>query len=50
VGGFLEDYEYTDAQTGGILNYMPGSFFLNANNGGYSNAWVGWLNLTYNFK
>jgi hypothetical protein len=28
---------------------MPGSFFINANNGDYQ-GWVGWLNLTYSFK
>ena len=48
-GAYYEDYKYDDAQTGEILNYMPGSFFLNPNNGTF-NAWVGWLNLTYNFK
>ena len=37
-----------DVQTGSVLNYMPGSFFINANNGDYK-AWVGWLNLTYRF-
>jgi len=47
-GGFFEDYELDDVQTGSVLNYMPGSFFINANNGDYQ-AWVGWLNLTYSF-
>jgi MtrB/PioB family decaheme-associated outer membrane protein len=49
LGGFYEDYELQDAQTGQVLNYMPGSFFLNANNGDYG-AWVGYLNLTYNWN
>jgi len=49
LGGFYEDYEIKDAQTGQVLNYMPGSFFLNANNGDYG-AWVGYLNLTYNWN
>jgi MtrB/PioB family decaheme-associated outer membrane protein len=48
LGGFWEDYELKDTQTGQVLNYMPGSFFINANNGDY-NGWVGWLNLTYTF-
>jgi hypothetical protein len=47
-GGFLEDYELDDVQTGSVLNYMPGSFFINANNGNYQ-AWTAWLNLTYSF-
>jgi MtrB/PioB family decaheme-associated outer membrane protein len=49
IGGFYEDYELKDTQTGSVLNYMPGSFFINANNGDYK-GWVGWLNLTYSFK
>ena len=50
-GGFFEDYEIDDAQTGNgqILNYMPGSFFLNTNNGDYQ-AWVGYVNLTYSWQ
>jgi MtrB/PioB family decaheme-associated outer membrane protein len=47
-GGFYEDYTIIDSQTGQVLNYMPGSFFINANNGDYQ-AWVGWLNLSYAF-
>jgi Putative outer membrane beta-barrel porin, MtrB/PioB len=43
-----EDYEIQDAQTGNTLNYMPASFFLQANNRDYQ-AWVGYLNLTYRF-
>jgi hypothetical protein len=49
LGGFFEDYEINDSQTGSILNYMPGSFFLVADDFGYD-AWVGWLNLTYRFE
>jgi Putative outer membrane beta-barrel porin, MtrB/PioB len=48
VGGLFEDYEIRDAQTGGILNYMPGSFFLAANDGDYQ-AKVGYLQLRYRF-
>jgi hypothetical protein len=49
VGGFWEEYEIADSQTGNVLNYMPGSFFINADFGDYS-SWVGWLNLTYTLK
>ncbi len=49
VGAFWEKYEIADSQTGNVLNYMPGSFFINADNGDYS-SWVGWLNLTYRFQ
>ncbi|HXV63565.1 MAG TPA: MtrB/PioB family outer membrane beta-barrel protein [Vicinamibacteria bacterium] len=49
VGGFYEVFELRDTQTGSVLNYMPGSFFINANNGDYK-GWVGWLNLTYSFS
>ena len=48
VGAFWEDYVLKDTQTGQVLYYMPGSFFLNANNGDYQ-SWVGWLNMTYSF-
>jgi MtrB/PioB family decaheme-associated outer membrane protein len=48
VGGFYEDYEIVDTQTGQVLFYMPGSFFINANNGDYG-AWAGWINLSYAF-
>ena len=43
-----EDYEIRDAQTGNTLNYMPASFFLQANNRDYQ-AWIGFLSLTYRF-
>ena len=42
----FEDYQLYDAQTGNTLNYMPSSFFLQADNRDYK-AWVGYLNLTY---
>lgn len=48
LGAFWEDYELRDTQTGQVLFYMPGSFFINANNGDFQ-AWVGWLNLSYSF-
>jgi hypothetical protein len=44
-----EKYEIDDAQTGNTLNYMPSSFFLQADNRNYE-AWVGYLNLTYNIR
>lgn len=46
VGGFYEEYTIQDSQTGGILNYMPGAFFLAANDGDYK-AKVGYLLVTY---
>jgi opacity protein-like surface antigen len=48
-GGFWEKYEIADSQTGNILNYMPGSFFLNPDNGNYD-SWTTWLNLSYTLK
>lgn len=48
-GGFFEDYELRDAQTQQVLNYMPGSFFLNADNADYQ-AWVGYIYLTYDWN
>jgi hypothetical protein len=44
-----EDYTIDDAQTENILNYMPASFFLQADNRDYQ-AWVGYVNLTYSFE
>lgn len=41
-----EDYELGDSQTGNTLNYMPASFFLQANNRDYR-AWVASVGLTY---
>jgi hypothetical protein len=45
-GGWFEDYTSEDAQTTGIVNYAPGSFFLAANDGSYQ-AWWGYLKLSY---
>jgi hypothetical protein len=44
-----EEYKIDDAQTENTLNYMPASFFLQANNRDYA-AWVGYLTLTYMLK
>ena len=46
AGVGYEDYEIKDAQTGNTLNYMPASFFLQADNRDYK-AWVGYVSLTY---
>jgi hypothetical protein len=43
-----EDYDIEDAQTGNALNYMPASFFLQADNRDYR-AWVGALSLSYHW-
>jgi hypothetical protein len=45
----FEDYTIDDAQTGNALNYMPASFFLQANNRGYQ-AWLGGISLTYRWE
>lgn len=41
-----ESYRIRDSQTGNTLNYMPASFFLQADNRDYK-AWVGYVSLTY---
>jgi hypothetical protein len=46
TGGFFEDYEIQDSNTDGLLNYVPGSFFLAANDADYR-GWVGYLRFTY---
>ena len=46
AGVGFEDYTVDDAQTENALNYMPASFFLQANNRDYK-AWVGFLGVTY---
>jgi len=46
LGGWFEDYEIRDANSAGLLNYVPGSFFLAANDGDYQ-ATVGYVRLTY---
>jgi len=46
VGGYFEDYEIADAQTDGIIFYMPSSFFLAADNADYQ-AKVGYATVAY---
>ena len=46
LGGFFEDYEIRDSNTAGLLNYVPGSFFLAYNDGDYQ-AKVGYVRITY---
>ena len=46
LGGFVEDYEIDDSNTDGLLNYVPGSFFLAANDADY-NAKAAYLRFTY---
>jgi MtrB/PioB family decaheme-associated outer membrane protein len=46
IGGWFEDYEIRDSNTQGLLNYVPGSFFLAYDDGDYQ-AKVGYLRLTY---
>jgi MtrB/PioB family decaheme-associated outer membrane protein len=48
LGGFFEDYEIKDSNTKGLLNYVPGSFFLAAVDDDYQ-ATVVFLRLTYNW-
>jgi MtrB/PioB family decaheme-associated outer membrane protein len=48
LGGWFEDYDADDAATTGLVNYVPGSFFLAPNDGPYRSL-VGWLRLTYRF-
>jgi MtrB/PioB family decaheme-associated outer membrane protein len=46
VGGFFEDYEIDDSNTQGLANYVPGSFFLSADDADYQGT-VGYLRFTY---
>jgi MtrB/PioB family decaheme-associated outer membrane protein len=46
VGGFFEDYEIDDSNTGGLANYVPGSFFLAADDADYQGT-VGYVRFTY---
>jgi MtrB/PioB family decaheme-associated outer membrane protein len=46
LGGLFEDYKVEDSSTGGLLNYVPGSFFLAYNDGDYT-AKVAWVSLSY---
>jgi MtrB/PioB family decaheme-associated outer membrane protein len=48
LGIGYEDYQMEDAQTENALNYMPASFFLQADNRDYR-AWVGALSLSYHW-
>jgi MtrB/PioB family decaheme-associated outer membrane protein len=48
LGGFFEDYEIKDSNTKGLLNYVPGSFFLAAVDDDYQATAV-FLRLTYNW-
>jgi MtrB/PioB family decaheme-associated outer membrane protein len=45
LGGWYEDYKFKDANAA-PLNYLPGGFFLNANDGNYR-ATVGYVRLSY---
>jgi hypothetical protein len=49
LGVGFEDYTLDDAQTENALNYMPASFFLQANNRDYQ-AWVGAVSFTYRWQ
>ena len=46
VAGYFEDYTIRDSNTSGLLNYVPGSFFLAYNDGDYQAKWA-FLFLTY---
>jgi MtrB/PioB family decaheme-associated outer membrane protein len=45
LGAWWEEYRIRDAQTQGVPNYVPGSFFLNAADGDYRGV-VGYLGVT----
>jgi hypothetical protein len=49
AGVGYEDYSIKDAQTGSGVFYLPGSFFLQADNRDYQ-AWVGYLRLSYSWQ
>jgi MtrB/PioB family decaheme-associated outer membrane protein len=46
VGGWLEEYRVNDSATTGLSYYVPGSFFLAANDGNYK-ARVGYVRASY---
>ncbi len=46
LGGWIEDYEVRDSATTGLTNYVPGSFFLAANDSDYQ-AKVAYLRASY---
>ena len=48
LGVWYEKYDVNDAQSTGIINYVPGAFFLAANDGNYR-AWWGYLKMSYRF-
>jgi MtrB/PioB family decaheme-associated outer membrane protein len=48
LGGWLERYEVEDSATTALTNYVPGSFFLAANDGNYKGR-VGYVRAIYRF-
>lgn len=48
LGGWIEKYTLSDAQSTGLVNYVPGSFFLAANDGDYRGN-VFYIRATYHF-
>lgn len=48
AGGTWEKYDVADANTDDLLYYVPGSFFLNGNNGDYKGKW-GYVRLIYSW-
>ena len=48
VGGWVEDYKVDDAQSTGVTNYIPASFFLAANDADYT-AKVAYVRVTYHW-
>ena len=46
LGGWLERYEVDDSATTGLGNYVPGSFFIAANDGSYKGK-VGYVRMSY---
>jgi len=46
LGGWFEDYEIRDSASTGLQNYVPGSFFLAANDSDYE-ARVGYVRASY---
>jgi MtrB/PioB family decaheme-associated outer membrane protein len=46
LGGWFEDYDVDDSNSENLGNYVPGSFFLAANDANYR-ALVGYLRLSY---
>ncbi|HEV8660093.1 MAG TPA: hypothetical protein VGS96_15915, partial [Thermoanaerobaculia bacterium] len=48
VGGWIEKYTISDAQSTGLANFVPGSFFLAANDGDYRGN-VAYVRATYHW-